>query len=155
MIEISGWKDMQQFGIERLTGEACAYSLRYLCDVNQAGLELMLAYLGLPSDTKTEAPWNSKVNQQPSVGSFMLPHHAWEELALFALYRSGYAYIFVNRDDNDELITLLGYAADEVEQALLYAAYASRRACLLLGKLKSTDVAIGDRNIHQASGRVS
>ena len=88
-ITISGWEDLRQFGINVLTGEACAYNLRLLCDVSEEGREAALEWLGLPHDTKLAAPWNSTVDGRPAVGSIMLDRNAWERVGQFLLFRAG------------------------------------------------------------------
>jgi hypothetical protein len=41
MITYRNWEDLQKEGIELLTGEACGYMMRLLCDVNARGMELL------------------------------------------------------------------------------------------------------------------
>ena len=84
MITIRDWNDLRHYGINFLTGEACAVGKRLLCDVNEQGRKLICSILGLPINTPFAENWNSQVNGEDSVGSIFLPHH------LFA---------FLSRDD--------------------------------------------------------
>lgn len=85
---VSSFNDLAQFGINFLTGEACAYSMRLLCDVNQEGKELLADFFGMPN-IQLGDKWNSTVNGQPSVGSIMIGRSFLKELAQFAFFRVG------------------------------------------------------------------
>lgn len=86
-IHIHCWQDMQQFGINALTGEACAHAMRLLCDVNADGRDMLLDYLGMPMTTVVSGAWNSRVNNEPAVGSFMLHRSSLLQIAEFAMMR--------------------------------------------------------------------
>jgi hypothetical protein len=83
-IHVSSWQDMTQFGINCLTGEACAYAMRLLCDLNEDGAGLMMDYLGVPMLGKN---WNSMVDGKPAVASVMLHRSSVLQIAEFALMR--------------------------------------------------------------------
>ena len=85
---VNSWNDMSQFGIQVLTGEACAFAMRLLCDVNEEGLDLMSDYWGL-SSLDSQPAWNRMVNGQPSVGSIMVSRTELSALATYALFREG------------------------------------------------------------------
>lgn len=86
---IASWADLQQFGINALTGEACGYNLRLLCDVSEEGREAVLEWLSLPQDTRLAEPWNSTVDGKPAVGSIMLDRDMSERLGQYLLFRAG------------------------------------------------------------------
>lgn len=43
----SNWKELEKYGIFMLTGEACAYGMRVLCDVNAQGWRILKQYFGM------------------------------------------------------------------------------------------------------------
>lgn len=97
-IQIHNWAGLQQFGINPLTGEACKYSMRLLCDLNEDGLALLRDFLGLQTfisgihdDANPQFPpnWNSQVNGKPALASIMLARGIYNDLCHFALFRAG------------------------------------------------------------------
>jgi hypothetical protein len=114
---------LSAIGIEPLTGEACAYSMRVLCDLNEDGCKLIADFFGLrlpyrpmPLDhraTETEIAaykkamdkfeaeraamfhpqCNSSVDGKPAVASVMLSREVMPALARFALFKAGYQYV--------------------------------------------------------------
>lgn len=86
-LHIRSWADLRQFGINALTGEACAYNLRLLCDVSEQGATHVAAFLGLPVGTKFNENWNTMVGDQPAIGSVMLPRSIMIDLAAFIARR--------------------------------------------------------------------
>ena len=94
-------KVAEEFGISILTGEACAYSMRVLCDVNHAGLKLVNDTFGMNHepygingrgrvygeyycDTMMRRH-NSKVDGEPTVASIMLSWPMLEEIIKFGI----------------------------------------------------------------------
>lgn len=82
-------------GINTLTGEACAYSMRILCDLNEDGVELIAEYFGLPKFPlpALEEKMNSTVGNKPSVGSMMLPRTGFSDLIRFKMFSLGYKFV--------------------------------------------------------------
>lgn len=78
------WDDLREYGIESLTGEADALSMRILCDVTDQGRRALCEFFGLPDDTAFQPNWNSR-----GIGSVLLPYGILEELAAFLLLRAG------------------------------------------------------------------
>ena len=91
-------KVIESFGIATLTGEACAYSMRLLCDVNQDGVELINKAFGMTLSIHTDTDYagnaitsgmmrrhNSQVNGKRSVASIMLSWTMIEELIRFGI----------------------------------------------------------------------
>lgn len=90
MKRIYNMQDLVQFGINPLTGEACAYSMRILCDLSEKGCENLSAFFGLPRPQVTFQPnWNSKVGEDDAVASIMLVRSLVPDLGRFLLYRDG------------------------------------------------------------------
>lgn len=111
-------KQLQKFGIDFLTGESCGYSMRVLCDVNQAGAELLSDFFGgvaLLADN-----WNPGASK-----SVMLTRSVLEDLFIFATLQanpgitlvsmehseqSGKSYrMFENNISQDDIIAELDY----------------------------------------------
>lgn len=80
---IGGLRDLVDYGIDPLTGEADGLGFRVLCDVSERGLRLLnLAY---GAEFKLAEPWNRGRPGHESVGSLMLTHDAHMLLGIFAL----------------------------------------------------------------------
>lgn len=83
MITLRNFNDLKPYGIDALTGEACGYGYRLLCDITPAGTELFKAVFGfqLPIDNTLAEGWNDSQSH-----SIMLPPAMFEPLAIFALF---------------------------------------------------------------------
>lgn len=86
---VNTWADLEHFGINALTREACAYNLRILCDLNAEGAAAVVEYLGLNSPSELCAPWNTTVDGKPSTASILLPHEILMPLAAFLMFQDG------------------------------------------------------------------
>lgn len=91
MKNLDGWQDLKPFGIDRLTGEACAYGMRQLCDLTEEGAALWREFLGLPHGTTLADNWNSR-----GVASAMIPYDLLSQLSAFALLRDGACAVAVS-----------------------------------------------------------
>ncbi len=91
MKSISNWNQLGEYGIDCLTGEACAYGYRLLCDVTARGKRIIEACLGV--EVTLKEPWNSK-----GIGSIMLPPHMLTPLAVFSLFNVGCPQVFIMHD---------------------------------------------------------
>lgn len=80
MKTLRDWNGLREFGINCLTGEACAMSARLLCDVTEDGRKAVCEFLGLPLNTVFAENWNSG-----SVGSVFLPYSIFNALGAFLL----------------------------------------------------------------------
>ena len=80
--------DLRQFGINYLTGEACAYGMRKLCDVNEDGVKLLSDFFGCP-ELNLAQNWNSMVGEKPAIGSVMLTLSCVQDLSQFAFFAHG------------------------------------------------------------------
>jgi hypothetical protein len=99
MINVSFSTMPELLGIHPLTGEACALSMRILCDLSEAGAELMRDYLGLPHDCPLSPAWNSTVSRKPAIACMMIERSAFPAIVHFALLRNGCQYVY-GRDDS-------------------------------------------------------
>ena len=87
-------QDLLQFGIDALTGEACAFNMRILCDVNEDGRALLADFFGIEKTAFKEA-WNRFVDGKDAVGSIMLTPNIVPKLAQFAFFRKDYKAVVV------------------------------------------------------------
>lgn len=149
-IKLEYWNDLPEIaGIKYLTGEACAYSQRLLCDVNEDGLAMLQDYFGVPGLKLADA-YNSEVAGKPSVGSLMLARLAFEPLVEFILAEKG-------------AIALL-YRENKVVGGLMTEDYVNRYTELSERSSASMHAvqriyrpaqhAVGSRNVHAATSRV-
>ena len=100
---IHTWSDLSKFGINPLTGEACKYGQRLLCDLSEDGVALVRDLFGLPavvSDVRDQFPinWNSMVGDKPAIASIMLPRGMFGDICRFALFRAGYELVIWSHD---------------------------------------------------------
>ena len=98
MKTVNNWNDLSEFGINYLTGEACAYSMRLLCDVNEEGKRTLEAFFGGTVTIAEGSNWNSEVNGSEAIGSVLLSRGIFEDLAAFCLLSkySGEVYVAPN-----------------------------------------------------------
>jgi hypothetical protein len=101
-------RDLEKYGINLLTGEACRIGTRVLTDLSAKGLSIVTDMLGIARDA-FPTNWNSKVNGEPAVASFMMPYSMIRELMTWCLIKDGCTAIIVTdseyiygREDSDE-----------------------------------------------------
>lgn len=149
------YSNLSDIGINPLTGEACAYSMRVLCDLNEDGVALVAAFLGLPAFPKPAFAenWNSTVGYKPAVGSVMLTRTALPEIIRFALLQRGYKYV-VGRDGD---MNHTGFNDSDTEKNPAMSLYRDRTSCFFEGenplRLWVNPSAGSDRNTHAFTGR--
>lgn len=96
MRSITSWRELEPYGIDLLTGEACGLSYRYLCDATARGQRIIEKCFGCKlvlSDS-----WNRGTETEPHVGSIMLAPDLFVPLSLFSLLESGCTEVYVIRD---------------------------------------------------------
>lgn len=154
---INNWNDLQEYGINCLTGEACAYSMRLLCDLSEDGVDLMRILLGLqiaraPVD-QFNANWNSTVGGKPAVASIMLPRGILHDLIRFILFSHEKCDYVIEKCGGQGFV---GYTEADL---VSYGKTAHDAAALYKGALwrnpKNPSALQGDRNVHQFSGRTT
>jgi hypothetical protein len=149
-MQISSFRDLEKYGINPLTGEACAYSLRLLCDVNEDGKQLLERYFGNTITIQLGSNWNSKVNNKPAIGSIMLPNSIFQSLATFiAFYAENCFAVILHKGTNG----IIGCTEEELNEYLSFQPYLDVRRNY--AHRSNSSITTGDRNIHQMSGRVS
>lgn len=147
---VQGWSGLTQFGINMLTGEACRFSQRLLCDLNETGRDLVADYLGITSEGFT-APWNSSVSDTPAVASVLLHRESLNQLAEFAMFRDGaLAVAFANG------IILGLYEETLVDRWAEYLEHTPANGSLRRNyAVQVGPHQVGSRNVHMATGRAN
>lgn len=138
------WSDLKDYGIGPLTGEACGYGQRLLCDLTEDGQQLIRDFFSLPEGTTFSPNWNTTVNGKPSVGSIMLPRNLIDDLRVFIIFhieKKKYAYVF----PSDSIVG--SDVRIEPEQLMEGCRCATNWA--LAGNHPNS----GGRNVHAMSGR--
>lgn len=87
---LDNWRDLEQYGVISLTGEACGTGQRLLCDLTPAGVELIESFL--TTTIKIGNNWNSREGQ---VASIMMPRCLLNDLLIYALLREGYEAVLL------------------------------------------------------------
>lgn len=137
-------EDLDVFGVRVLTGEACAYGQRLLCDVNEDGQQLLREFWGLPTLMLAPA-MNERVGTKPAVGSVMLERRAVLGLARFAMFRSGALAFWEDRQACGGLVGL--YNEQRVRE------YEAEGVALEYNPTHRTEQPhVGARNVHAMLG---
>jgi hypothetical protein len=148
---VSGFRDLAQFGITGLTGESCAYGIRMLCDVSEAGKALLADYFGMP-DISLSRNWNSFVGSEPSIGSIMLSNDIVKNLAQFAFFRQGaLAVICQEREVNGVFTLEMLKAYEDYLQKYPNSGSSLRRN----HSISSSAPMQGSRNVHAMTNRTN
>ena len=130
---VRSWSDLRQFGIDCLTGEACAYSMRLLCDVDARGEKLLAQFFG--NVTLNADHWNSGSEEYPATKSVMLPREIFVPLAAFCLLQTGKAVVC----EIDGVVFETDVRPHESHNARVY--------------MRPTQPSREGRNVHQFTGR--
>lgn len=145
MKSITSVSDLEAYGIEPLTGEACGLSYRILCDVTERGRKVLAKALGIPNLT-LPAAWNRGTAADPHVGSIMLAPELVTFIGVFALLESGCTQVWVVRDGGIIGIET-GDSANLIDANRLLVGDRLTRSLSYRGTA-------GDRNEHVMSGRI-
>lgn len=165
-------KDLEQFGIKPLTGEADALGFRILCDLDKQGVKVFKECFGLPYIKSTEPygmadNWNSG-----SIASVMLTGHDIVPLAIMGFYLQGHTVLVTRfKDGYEQAIALeegedvvLDLEGDPHYNFVTYGEHGDVQrwpSCygeiIRIIRQKTSDgrVVQGTRNVHQMTGRVS
>ena len=143
---VFSWDDLRQFGIDALTGEACGFGMRLLCDVTKQGKELLERFLGGTVQIKPDSNWNGGSKDDPHVGSVLLPRGIFTDLAAFCLLQTGQRTVYATKDgEAREAYDEISPEKRQEEQEIYRVQRVYRR---------SSAPGTGDRNEHAMSGRV-
>ena len=135
---VSSWRDLESFGIDALTGEACGLMYRILFDLTAKGQKIIEKALGCRI-TPAEA-WNRGTETEPHTGSIMLTQEMLIPLGIFALLESGCHIVWLLDDRS-----LIGFEPDDKQEAGL--------GFHTILRVFSYGGTAGDRNVHMMSGR--
>ena len=91
-------RDLERYGINLLTGEACRVGRRILTDLSARGVCIVSDMLGIDHQQFREN-WNSRVGGEPAVASFMLPNSMIRELMVWCLIKDGCTAIIETDED--------------------------------------------------------
>jgi len=93
------FRDLSQFGIHCLTGEACAIGTRLLCDLTKTGVQTIEAAFGLPRARQTQHDgtqaatsfaenWNGGSESDPHLASIMLGRGMVKDIAIIGMFEA-------------------------------------------------------------------
>lgn len=94
---INSLGDLDVYGLNCLTGEACAFNMRLLFDVNEHGIRQLELYFGF-SKLETQSNWNSSVNGEPAIGSVMLSADTAWDFGAYMMLIDQYDVVIPNQD---------------------------------------------------------
>lgn len=152
MKKIDCWQDLEPFGIDPLTGEACGYAMRLLCDVTAAGRDLIQRLLGGNVEIRPGSNWNGGSANDPHVGSVLLPRGILPDLAAFALLSTTYGTAVVTMSDGS--VREMDAERFERWQALDAERSDESRFPRMIDRVwRRPTERTAERNVHQMSGR--
>ena len=147
--ETINYENIKDYGINILTGEACAFGMRLLCDMSAEGVDLLCDFYGLkPVSWLEEVPFprnvNSRVKDKDAIASCMLTHSTMTELYKFILFSKGYEVVVSAAGD------VTGMSAETWEEVKL----AWPQTTTVRYNCKSPkQPSVGSRNVHAFTGR--
>jgi hypothetical protein len=148
MKRINGWDQLRPYGIDLLTGEACALVYRGLFDLTAPGLELVRSIVGAVS---IQTP--SDRNGGEAVGSLLMPYTFFEPLAVFALFQVDKVQHVVvsHKADTYSGVRVIGCSGEERDEVIaVVRALGDFR--LLTYPEQRPGVTRGMSNVHQMGG---
>jgi hypothetical protein len=140
MKTIARWSDLESFGIDPLTAEACSLGMRILCDLTAQGRRVIERCLGVEIRSEN---WNSGSKDDPHVASVMLVAEMLQPLAVFALLESGCREVWITDR------AAFGIEPEDTEEQV-----DMMKRCHKPSRRFAYQGAFQDRNQHQMSGRV-
>lgn len=171
MKSASQLKDLEQFGIKPLTGEADALGFRILCDLNTFGVQVFKECFGIPCHCGSREDikhglannWNSG-----SIASVMLTGHDVVPLSVIGFYLQGHTVLVTRFKDGYEQVIALeegeavalndagdGYAMRHGNEMIPWPSCYGEIIRIIRQKTSDGQQVVGTRNVHQMSGRVS
>ncbi len=140
MKTIARWSDLEAYGVDPLTGEACSLGYRILCDLTQKGKAIVERCLSVEIRSEN---WNSGSRDDPHVACIMMTAEMLQPLAVFALLESGCREVWVTEH------AAFGVEPEDTEEQvdMMKRCHHPNRRFAYRGPFE-------DRNLHQMSGRV-
>lgn len=151
MKTIANWRDLEPYGINLLTGEACALSYRGLFDLTDKGLEIIKRIVGAVELT---APSNYNSG---AVASLLMPYTMFEPMAVFGLFERDHAqHVFICHSDRAYTGQfVIGCSGEEYETVKRELDITCPNYRILTYPEQRRGVTVGMSNVHQMSGRVA
>lgn len=142
------YNDLPKYGINPLTGEACKYNIRILCDLSQEGVDLIEDYFGILTDENSAKNWNSQVRDKPAVQSIMLSRPVLNDIRKFILVHVlHYPIVLLDSEGGITGLTTEYYEKNEywIKECLGYK--------IERYSVNATNDDSGGRNTHAMTGR--
>ncbi|MFH1922710.1 MAG: hypothetical protein ABIP48_22835 [Planctomycetota bacterium] len=165
MLTISGFDDLERFGIHYLTGEADNLSFRGLCDLTELGRRVVAECFGLAPES-FPANWNGGKPDDPAVASCMLSPSAIPDLAIIGLVIEGCTALLTEEgtvfgleaDDSYDRGEIDWETGDYTREPEITLDGETMRWPTCYGKVRrvfdpSPHHHVGTRNVHAATGR--
>lgn len=152
MLHFQSTSDLTRFGVNPLTGEACSYSMRVLCDLSKEGVDFVSTFLGLRVTSDVfAANWNSTVNGNPAVASVMLTRGTLKDLIQFGIFYIEKCDVLITMADS----WVVGLkATDEYYERYLKLAADDKRYSVVRNPMSHAHhPSVAGRNIHSFTGR--
>ena len=151
---IRDWRDLEEYGVHSLTGEACGIGIRLLCDLSPEGVALMEQFLSIKMTEQ-----NNSWNHSGSAGwkSIMMPRGLFKELVVFCLMqKDGFRWAAVvdwYEEGLGHALYIEGFA--EEENAIEFRAMANKIYGSYQWRMYHNGGTAGTRNLHHWTGRVA
>ena len=159
MKSVSSFRDLEQFGIKPLTGEADALGYRILCDLTDKGVEVFCETYGLPRTIELNNNWNRE-----AIASVMLTEDSIRPLAVMGFYLQGKTVVITDTavyglDAMEDVVLddsgdFYNYVRDKREPHRWPQVYGTVKR-IIRQKVSDGKLVQGTRNVHQFTGRVS
>lgn len=156
---IRGWNDLTKYGIDLLTGEACAIVYRGLFDLTQPGLDLVTRTIGA-CEIKARSNMNGG-----AIASLLMPYSMFEALAVMALFEVEHCtqVVIAEPDGGGQLIIGAGLGMFEAEMERLgcktlpeYLAFSFLKVKRHLKYPQQREgITVGTSNVHQMTGQIN
>ena len=140
MKTVAKWDQLREFGVDPLTGEACALGYRLLCDLTERGKRIVERCLSVEIQSEN---WNHGSDAEPHVAAIMLTQEMIVPLGVFALLDAGCREVWVTAQ------AAIGIEVSDTDADVerMRQVWKPHRRFAYRGPFQ-------DRNQHQMSGRV-
>lgn len=142
-MKMYNYRNIIEFGINPLTGEACSFGKRILCDLNEDGVTLLSEYFGIMKNSFPES-WNIRVGRKEAIASVMIDRNAFTDIIIFALMLQGWRYLIVR--DCDIIAT------NEDREMEAWRDSTIESISIIINHLSEAP-RVASRNVHQMSAR--
>lgn len=172
MKSCNSFRDLAQFGIKSLTGEADALGFRILCDLDEQGVRVFKECFGIPHSERHYDGAKCKIHglaenwNSGSIASVMLTGYDVIPLAAIGFYLQGKSVIVTDHtvyaleamedivlDESGDFYNFVDYLHDKQEPRRWETRIYGEVRRIIRQKTSDGRVIHGTRNIHQMSGR--